>query len=162
MAFTTGTVAVGEYFEKLRPMAFGLSLLGGGAANMLFPWISTSLIEYYGWRGALMCTSGLVLHICVSAILIRPIESLQKTADFNNDSSYDKTAKKPSCMAQTVIIMRNKGFLFQSVNTFFLMFSASVVYTHISAYADAAGLPREWRSLLVSILGAAALGKTNC
>ncbi len=105
-----------------------------------------------------MCTSGIVLHICVSAILIRPIERHCKTSDLNNDEKVERS----SCMGQTFIILRNKGFLLQSVNTFFLMFSASVVYTHISAYAEAAGLARQWRSLLVSILGAAALGKTNC
>ena len=44
-------VAITVYFEKYRPLAFGLSMSGGGVGNMAFPWITSALIQQYGWRG---------------------------------------------------------------------------------------------------------------
>ena len=51
LAYTAAIVAIGEHFFKYRSLAFGLSLAGGSVGNMAFPWISTTLINHFGWRG---------------------------------------------------------------------------------------------------------------
>ena len=51
MVGTSGVVVITEYFVRLRPMAFSLSLAGLGIGNMVFPMVSTVFIENLGWRG---------------------------------------------------------------------------------------------------------------
>ena len=51
MAFTSAVVVISAYFMRLRPLALGLSTAGAGFGNILFPWITSLLIEEYGWRG---------------------------------------------------------------------------------------------------------------
>ena len=51
MAFTSAMVVISVYFMRLRPLALGLSTAGAGFGNIFFPWITSLLIEEYGWRG---------------------------------------------------------------------------------------------------------------
>ena len=59
LVYAVGIVVLGLYFEKYRPLAFGIGLAGGGVANIAFPWITSSLIDVYGWRGNLKTTLNL-------------------------------------------------------------------------------------------------------
>ena len=53
LAYNAAIVAIGEHFYKYRSLAFGISLAGGSVGHIAFPWISTALIDHFGWRG--MC-----------------------------------------------------------------------------------------------------------
>ena len=58
---------MGLYFEKYRPLAFGLGMAGGGFANIVFPWITFSLIDTYSWRGIILakcCGFKQLMHSC--------------------------------------------------------------------------------------------------
>ncbi len=154
LAYMGSMVAVAEYFDKYRPMAFGLSTCGIGIGSICFPWITSSLIDYYGWRGALMVTAGLVLHVCAAAMLLLPIKK-HKTNSLKNNS------KKPRrvFIEQSGNIFKNKSFLLLCVNTVFLEVTASVVYTHIAAYAESEGHSSDVGNLLITVLGIATIGK---
>ena len=51
LAYAAAIVVIGEHFYKYRSLAFGISVAGGSFGNIAFPWISTALIDHFGWRG---------------------------------------------------------------------------------------------------------------
>ena len=51
LVFIASITVIGVYFEKYRPIAFGLSGAGIGVGNICFAWVNETLIEVYGWRG---------------------------------------------------------------------------------------------------------------
>ena len=51
IAYAAGVVIMGLYFEKYRPLAFGIGLTGGAVANITLPFFTTFLIDVYNWRG---------------------------------------------------------------------------------------------------------------
>ena len=40
-----------EYFVHYRPLAQAIAMSGAGIGNILFPWITSSLMRNIGWRG---------------------------------------------------------------------------------------------------------------
>ena len=157
LSYMAGMVAVADYFDKWRPLAFGIATSAGGVANMCFPWISVSLIQHFGWRGALLISSGIIAQICVAATCIFPIQ--QHNACNNNTSPTKSNIKRSNhFISQTKEILLNGSFVLHSASTFLLLFTASVVYTHIAAYAESVGFNPNWTSLLITVVGAAALG----
>ena len=151
--YICGSLAsVGDYFEKYRPLAFGVMYAGSGIGNICFPWITSYLIDSYSWRGALLVTSAITLHICVAAMFIFKPSNSQAKSEIADENHRD------SCFYETKIIFQNKKYILQSVNSVLLMFSASVVFTHIAAYSESEGFPSYWGSLLISVLGGASAG----
>ncbi len=159
MAYTTGLVAVGQYFERNRPIAFAVATSAGGIANMCFPWVSAYLLEHVGWRGALMITSGLVGNVCVAAMVLRPVEQYEKTQGSDIKKVPLKVESSQSFLNQTERLFNSKAFLLLCFNTFLLLFSAAVVFTHVAAYAKSEGLSPYWCSLLITLIGGASLCK---
>ncbi len=156
-AYTCAVVAVGIYFEKYRPIAFGLSTLGIGVATMCFPWITSALIAHYGWRGALMITSGLVFNVCVAAMLIFPIQPQDTTWVTTKSDAASK-----GCLAQSRKIFTNIRFTILCINVVLFNIGFTVVYTHIAAYAESEGHSSNFGNLLITVLGIATIGKHGC
>ena len=46
LGFTASLVAIGQYFERLRPMAYGIGLLGAGLSGMTLNPLFTFTQEY--------------------------------------------------------------------------------------------------------------------
>lgn len=60
--------------------------LGAGIGFMTTPYITEVLLSHFGWRGTLMMTSGIFLHLVLIGIVIQvnlpPPSELQKSRDF--------------------------------------------------------------------------------
>ena len=85
---------VGLYFKKYSSLAFGLSSLGGAVGPAIFAPMTRFLINEYGWRGALVITSGIILNGCVSsALLCQPESWLPSRGDASNKHSVILTEK---------------------------------------------------------------------
>ncbi len=179
IVYAAGIVIMGTYFEKYRPLAFGLGLAGGGIANISFPWITFSLIDEYTWRGALMITSGLMLNLCVGAMLIFPqrtttdknanVEDLvyvlsdeelngmkqssQTTHDKDECHDTDTKNNCASFITMTIEIIRRPAVLIMFTSTFFFLAGTAVVYCHLLVYAEYQGVSRNMGSLMISCLG---------
>ncbi|XP_077988149.1 monocarboxylate transporter 12-like [Glandiceps talaboti] len=72
---------LGRYFNKRHATAMGIASIGSGCGGFVMAPFGRLLINFYGWRGSILILGGLVLNICVSAVLLRPIHI---TADDKN------------------------------------------------------------------------------
>ncbi len=94
--------------------------------------------------------------MCVVAMLISPVKKAKLS--FQNNIDTPKQSSK-SFVEQTRIIYRNYSFLLMSLNSFFLGFTASVVFTHVAAYVRSVGLSSHWENIIISVLGGAGIGE---
>ena len=157
IAYVTTLVAIENHFKRHRAIAFGIASLGAALANMSFPWITTSLIQYYGWRGSLMISSGLVAQICVASMLLKPVPSRTSHNQnaFQKDISHTKSG---SFIMQTKQIFRNSCFILHCINSVLLTLTVSVAITHVIAYAESEDVSPEWSSALITTMGASNIG----
>ncbi|XP_070535229.1 monocarboxylate transporter 12-like [Ptychodera flava] len=65
---------VSLYFNKRFKVAIGLALAGTGAGQLFFSIVTQTLVDRYGWRGALIILSGIASHVCVVGALLRPLK----------------------------------------------------------------------------------------
>ena len=72
MMYIASFVCVSAYFVSKRPLATSISSCGSSAGTFLFGFLYRLCIDYYGWRGALVVFSGLMLNGVVCGVLFRP------------------------------------------------------------------------------------------
>ena len=130
--------------------------------------------------GALMISSGLVLHICVGAMLLmgpskntysqtmeyesetehnkHPTDrnAEKETSGPTNQINYDSKAEK-SAKQMAFTLFSNPSFIFLVCNCFAFQFGNAVVYTHIVAFAASESIDESLRNTLVSALGLSSL-----
>ncbi|XP_038061344.1 monocarboxylate transporter 13-like [Patiria miniata] len=87
MCHISGTVVIGQYFNKRYALANGFAYTGQGVGIFMFPPILQALINTYGWRGCMLVQGALSLHISVAAALYRPVK--QPSADPIKSASED-------------------------------------------------------------------------
>ncbi|XP_003700739.2 monocarboxylate transporter 12 isoform X2 [Megachile rotundata] len=75
LIYLPAIVSVTCYFEKYRSLATGIAVCGSGLGTLIFaPCLKYFIVEY-GWRGAIMICSGIVLNCIVLGALFRPLET---------------------------------------------------------------------------------------
>ena len=86
MMYIASFVCVSEYFDSKRPLATSIASCGSSAGTFLFGFLYRICIDYYGWRGALIVFTGLMLNGVVCGSLYRPIVDPSK--DPSNDDVF--------------------------------------------------------------------------
>lgn len=89
LIYLPAIVSVTCYFEKYRSLATGIAVCGSGLGTLVFAPCLESLITNYGWRGAMMISSGIVLNCIVLGILFRPLEPARP----NNNHTLEDSSK---------------------------------------------------------------------
>ncbi|GFR85726.1 monocarboxylate transporter [Elysia marginata] len=74
MVFLPAVVAVGQWFDKKRAFATGLSYLGASVGMFLFPPLMAYLTEQYHWRSVLLFLAGIILNCAVWGSTFIPVE----------------------------------------------------------------------------------------
>ena len=82
------------YFEKKRAFATGIAVCGSGLGSAILAPLIEWLINIYGWKGAMLIISGLILNCCVCGALFRPIEYIKIQEDNLDKKIVKKTTKK--------------------------------------------------------------------
>ena len=72
LLYSPSIVVVGQYFEKKRGFANGLSLAGSGIGSIAVPPLMVYTLNTYGLEGTLLIMGGMALNICESGMLFRP------------------------------------------------------------------------------------------
>ncbi|XP_064638129.1 monocarboxylate transporter 12-B-like [Lineus longissimus] len=75
LIYLPAIVSVGQYFEKKRSFATGLAVCGSGVGTFVFAPLSQVLLDHYGWKGATMILTGLLLNCVLLGALFRPLYS---------------------------------------------------------------------------------------
>ncbi len=150
-------MSVGVYFERWRGIAFGISYVGGSISTMSFPWISRSLMAYYGWRGALMLTSGMMAQVCIGAMLLTspPKRFKAETSAHKKESN----AKISDFVKETKLLVKNSSYILHCIAAALHMFCGGVVFTHVVAYSESEGVSTSFSNAIVTAIGGGVLGK---
>lgn len=121
------------------------------------------------FSGALIISSGLLLHMCVSAMLLVEPQPEKQDSIFRetkleipdktngrvtNNNEYSKTIViHQSVKSMTLSIFSNLHFILLMLNTFMFLFGTAVVFTHIMAFAKSEGISASFSNVMVSALG---------
>ncbi|XP_045162123.1 monocarboxylate transporter 4-like isoform X1 [Mercenaria mercenaria] len=84
MNFLPGHVITNNYFEKKRGIAGGIVCAGAGFGVFILAPIFQLILSEYGWRGAMLITSGIFMQLCVCSTLMRPLRKQTTRADDHN------------------------------------------------------------------------------
>ena len=113
-----------------------------------------------------MITSGLVLHICVGALLIfkpQRIKKIEYEMEARTDdnrmmkNTSNVLTQQKSVKDITAKLFSNIQFTLFLFNLAVFEFSNSVVYTHILAYAQSRGISSSLGKVIISALGLSSL-----
>ena len=128
--------------------------------------VNKILIRWFYFNlGALLISSGIVLHICVGAMLIIKSprkkvkrKSINQPKDLKekqetNDDGRNIPKTKNDIGYITSRIFSNWHFIILMLNTAMLHTGAAMVYTHIMAFAKSLGLSDSFGSVLISVIG---------
>lgn len=74
MTETPGLLLVTDYFVEKRSMANGLRAAGNPMGGILFSPLVVFLREEFSLQGVFIIMAGIMLHLAVSAMLMRPFE----------------------------------------------------------------------------------------
>lgn len=69
---------LGSYFNRHRGLANSIFASGGSLGGLVFGPVVVRLFDEYGYSGAMLIISGLLMNIFVSASLLRPIEVYER------------------------------------------------------------------------------------
>ena len=86
--------AISQVFEEHRALAFGISSSGVGIGKFLGPLLISKLDETYGWRGTLLLLGGIILNLCICALIYYrhgvQLEQLAKKMEAQREKDEDK------------------------------------------------------------------------
>ncbi|XP_069122515.1 monocarboxylate transporter 13-like [Argopecten irradians] len=71
--YAPAVIIVGEYFNKKRGLAVGLSTSGVGFGSFLFPTMIETFFTFYGYFGSFLLIGAVMLHLAVCGCLFRPL-----------------------------------------------------------------------------------------
>ena len=122
--------------------------------------------------GALMIESGLLLHMCVGAMLImkphhpKPLRNLRgndhKELTVRNGMKTQMTSKpdfkrQDSVRSMTGSVLCNFNFILLMINSWMFVFGVGVVYTHILAFVESQGILPSLGNMMISAIGLSSL-----
>ncbi|RWS02448.1 monocarboxylate transporter 9-like protein, partial [Dinothrombium tinctorium] len=96
LIYLPAIVCVTCYFEKKRAFATGIAVCGSGIGSAIFALLTEWLIVVYGWKGAMLIVSAILLNCCFFGALFRPLISSggqQEEEEEINERLNDKTRK---------------------------------------------------------------------
>ena len=99
MVYISSYSIVPSYFDgQQKLLALGILSLGPTFGSMAFPVLMERLLETYTWRGVLLIMSGIILNMCVTALICAPKtyanKQLTKEKDERLSSGIENTIGK--------------------------------------------------------------------
>ncbi|XP_038642976.1 monocarboxylate transporter 13-like [Scyliorhinus canicula] len=144
LAFSPTVSMIAKYFKKRRALATGLAFTGVGISSFFFPPLFQLLIDVYGWRGALQIVSAMMLNLCVSGALLRPI-TLFEDLPVASAGHPDDGEKNTKCWGKVVstldlTLFLHRGFMVYNLSATLLAMGFFVPYIHLLAHGKDLGL----------------------
>ncbi|XP_053404955.1 monocarboxylate transporter 12-like [Mercenaria mercenaria] len=87
---TAPTMAlISQYFEKYRSLANCISATGASVGSLIFSVLIPHWIDEYAFSGTVLLLGGVMLHMTVSGLLMRPTTFYTKDKDPNTDETQN-------------------------------------------------------------------------
>ena len=156
------------YFDKRFAFASGLNSSAAGLGMFILPPLIETLIQFYGWRGALQIVAAIMANICVCGSLLRPsnserleINNRNAAMKMNERSSLGEANSKQmhrSCLTDAVkdfdlSLFYNMRFVFQSCVNGILFLGNYAAIVYFVPYAISIGVSSLKASFLMSVSG---------
>ena len=172
--YLNSVVVVTSYFESKNTIAIGISQSGAGLGALIFAPLYEYLIEIYGWRGAVMIISGIVLQTLPCGAMFkdvdRSVEDAEETEEATKSSklqvyvvdgeylntSSDKVKDdvlKADCQRITVML-KNKRFLLFMLAQFTVYFWYDTPYNFTVSRMQDYGIDKRKGSYIIAVIGA--------
>ena len=104
MSTTPGIVIVSQYFDKHRALANGICVSGTAAGSFILPVLIKHLVEKFGFHYTILILGGCMLHVCLSALLYRPIEDHLAKEDIETGKTCDQLEKLGELQTNSTIL----------------------------------------------------------
>ncbi|XP_054850526.1 monocarboxylate transporter 11-like [Eublepharis macularius] len=137
LAFAPVMGTLARYFSSRRSLAMGLALTGNGLSSFALSPLLRLLAESLAWRGALLVTSALSLHLVVCGALLRPL--VLRGDQLEPGSLFDWG------------LFTQRGFGAFSFGTALLAAGYFTPYVHLEPYGRVLGLDPYKAATLVSV-----------
>ncbi|XP_063158993.1 monocarboxylate transporter 11 [Candoia aspera] len=137
LAFAPAMGTLARYFSSRRSLATGLALTGNGLASFALSPLLRLLADSLAWRGALLATSALGLHLLICGALLRPLV-------LRGDRPEPSATFDLGLLAQ-------RGFGAFVLGTALLAAGYFTPYVHLDAYGRALGMGPYQAASVVSL-----------
>ncbi|KAI3381070.1 hypothetical protein SNEBB_001417 [Seison nebaliae] len=77
LAFLCSIMIVGQWFDKKRSLATGITMSGSGLGMFVAPPVINWLMHNYKWRGALLFIAGIILNITMFGAFFRDVRKAE-------------------------------------------------------------------------------------
>ncbi|XP_067879619.1 monocarboxylate transporter 13-like [Heterodontus francisci] len=155
LVFTPTVVMISRYFKRRRALATGLAFTGVGVASFILSPLFQLLIDEYGWRGALQILSALMLNLCVSAALLRPItlreDFLIPSRGHPDDGMKNNEFWGKVTSAFDLTLFLHRGFMVYTFAITLMTTGYFVPYVHLVAHGKNLGLSDYKAVFLLSV-----------
>ena len=141
---------VGLYFDRWRPLALGIAMVGSSAGALTFPPILFYINAKYSLRGTLVMIGGIAMQCSIFSALLIPITYSHDSP--SGTQSKPKMSKTKLYSKQAISLMCNSSFILHFVSVFLFNFGASTVWILIPEYARECTMSKNQGALLVSLI----------
>ena len=166
LTFLAGMTSMSWYFDKYRTPAISIATAGLGVGVFLYPMFIQAILPYYAWYGALIILGGITCNLAVCAANFpRRIQRRDKTANCmqnpcakNKDDqkiTKKKAKKQPGEGYFNFSMFKDINYVLLCLNGLCICLGTSVVYIHLAAYAQDAGIDEYKSAVLFSTIGVA-------
>lgn len=150
---------IGHYFDRRLAMAIGITVAGGGCGSILFSQIFYYLIDAYGWRGALILNSGLMLNCCALGTLMLPRVASEpySVSTVVSQNGPHKTSVVKQCkksFVQDLSLVKDLRFTLFFLSSFLFCYATLAVFILLFDYVISCGVSPRHAALLLSLTGA--------
>ncbi|XP_046553288.1 monocarboxylate transporter 9-like [Haliotis rubra] len=156
---TAASVAVGYYFEKLRPLAAGILVSGAGFGMLVGAPLVRFLFDTYGLSGMFLLLGAIGSHACAGGMLMRP----PKHQTTRTDISIQITPERgPKCKALKRLrnilsefcdLLSHFGFMFYVLSYTLWSFGESAFQVHLPNYVQSKGTSPQNAAMLFTAMG---------
>lgn len=168
MTETPAQLLVNEYFVEKRLTANGFRAAGNPMGGMLFPPLLVLLNEHFGVQGTLIIMAGVMLHLAILGMLMRPFEEHKRiihrqhiraaqlklgttTSTYGSMSVHTHTDKHPSKKkALDFTIFKNPQYLIYVGVAVFINLGLPNFLIYLPSYSISVGLTEYQTSIVNS------------
>ncbi|WP_380871683.1 MFS transporter [Sphingomonas sp. DBB INV C78] len=147
---TVWMTAIAGRFSARRGLAIGLAMSGIGAGSAVMPWLTSTMIDRWGWRVAyaLFGGGGVLLAMPILLLFFRDSGQKERGAPL---------MRRPLNGVSRRDGLRSRVFHKMALASFLATFSTIAVTVHFVPILTDAGVPRETAALLAGVIGTASI-----